>query len=251
MRKLLLEGITVALSIAASILAAESLVYYSIPFIVVAAIAYAIYSRTVIRRNDNDVADLISGILKSDNSMPLLSRIGSANEERFWFNRMLQNALERCRLAERPRQSFGQLIDSTSALGETAAILAGSLEDGSDSSKSLSTLLARIKSGIKSHVQMHPKMQSAYSVCAMSSCAFFPAFAGIGATIISFAGSISGSPISIGYISMAALSYVALSILAYSSMRATESSAGKVSMMFAVAILVFKSSFLISSHFAI
>ncbi|MEM3841622.1 MAG: hypothetical protein QXN59_02940 [Candidatus Micrarchaeaceae archaeon] len=246
------EIATVFLSAAASAFVLFSVFYYSIPMFAFSAIAYMKNLRTNHRKREEDIIEFVERFLNLSGSLPLLSRVASANLKRFWFSSALEAAVQKCYLSVRPLESFSVLSNSEdNNVAEVFSLIASSIESGSDSTKELHAMLGRIKPSVMSKLQILPKVQSAHSICAISSAVFFPIFAGIGTTIISFTGSMLGSASIASFSAVAFISYIFASIFLYSMANAPEASASKVSVMLAAAMLVFRASSMLSAQYVI
>lgn len=242
-----------AVSLSALSAALSSLGYleYSIPALAFSAVAYAVLIRGSSARSDGDVMEFLSNMCSTSPSLPLQSRVESSLRERFWFKQSLLNAMRLCGLSEHPQSAFSEIVSSGGLLGRTASILAEAMERGADPSPALKMIHDSSYERLKAQAGMHASLRNSLSICAMSISGFFPAFAGIGVTIISFAGSLSGSGTSISYASIAMMSYVALSMFAYSLVARGEYGSARMSLLMAVSLAVFRASFSLSSHYAL
>ena len=251
MRKIGVAAVAVSLSAFSAALSALGYLEYSIPALAFSAAAYAVLIKGRSVRTDRDVMEFLANMGSTSPSLPLQSRVEISLRERFWFRQPLLDAMRLCRLSEHPQSAFSGLVSSGGLLGRTASVLADSMERGADPSPALRALHDSSYERLKAQAGMNASLRNSLSICAMSSCVFFPAFAGIGVTIISFAGGLSGVSTPIGYASIAMMSYAALSMLAYSLVARGEHGGARMSLLMAVAIAVFRASFTLSSHYAL
>ena len=249
------QGIASAAAMSSSALSAlfSALGYleYSIPLLAISAAAYTALIKERAAHSDEDVMEFLANICSTSPSAPLQDRVEISLRERFWFRSLLLEAMRMCGLSEHPQSAFSGLTSRGGLLGRTASALADSIERGTDPSPVLKMLHDSAYARSKAQSGMRDALRNSLSICTMSSCAFFPAFAGIGVTIISFAAGLSGGSLSAGYAAMAMMSYVALSMLAYSLADRGEYGNARMSLLMAVSLAVYRASFMLSSHYAL
>jgi hypothetical protein len=251
MRKWVIAAAVVSSSALSAVLSALGYLEYSIPVLAISAASYAVLIKGRNARSDGDVMEFLSNMCSTSPSSPLQSRVESSLRERFWFRRYMLEAMRLCGLSEHPKNAFSGLVSHGGLLGRTASVLADSMEKGKDPSPALRMLHDSSYARSKAQAGMRSSLRNSLSICAMSSCAFFPAFAGIGVTIISFAGGLSSAALPVGYASIAMMSYVALSMLAYSLAERGEYGNARMSLLMALSLAVFRASFMLSSHYAL
>ena len=251
MRQIGIAAVAISLSALSAALSAIGYLEYSVPALAFSAAAYAVLIKGRSVSTDGDVMEFLTNMGSTSPSLPLQSRVETSLRERFWFRQSLLDAMRLCRLSERPQSAFSSIISNGGMIGRAASVLADSMERGIDPSAALRMLHDSSYERLKAQAGMHASLRNSLSICAMSSCVFFPAFAGIGVTIISFAGGLSGSSMLISYASIAMISYVALSMFAYSLVAKGEYGSAKMSLLIAVSLAVFRASFMLSSHYAL